>query len=143
VLYWWQGGEERGTVNEYAIYKEQWEQRAEQEYEYGLALAVETRTLARRLAELLAREFGATRVYLHGSLAREGRFHPGSDIDLAAQGIPPSEFFRAGAALTRAAGYGYHVDLVDLDIVREGMRTLILEEGILLYDRTRDPPPHS
>ncbi len=122
-------------MDEYAIYRQQWAERAEQEYEERLALADEARELARQLAELLAAEFGATRVYLCGSLMREGRFRPDSDIDLAAQGIPPGELFRAGAALARALEGRYRVDLLDLDTARPGVRALILGEGELLYDQ--------
>lgn len=69
---------------------------------------------------------------------REGKFYERSDIDLAAEGIEPSRFLKAGAALERACDYRYRVDLVDLERARNGVKELILTEGVLLYDRTRD-----
>jgi predicted nucleotidyltransferase len=52
--------------------------------------------LARELADVLVTRYGASRVVLVGSLAR-GDFAPGSDIDLAAEGVPDDRFFAAGA----------------------------------------------
>jgi len=90
------------------------------------------------LSDLLTQEFGAKRVYLFGSLVREGKFCERSDIDLAVEGIEPSRFFEAGAALDRACDYRYQIDLVDLERARTGVRELILTEGVLLCDRTGD-----
>jgi predicted nucleotidyltransferase len=62
-------------------------------------------------AELL-RGLGATEVFVFGSAAR-GELRPGSDVDLAVSGLPPSLFFRAVSKasdiLRRPA------DLIDLD----------------------------
>jgi predicted nucleotidyltransferase len=85
---------------------------------------------------MLVREFGARRVYLFGSLAREGRFHERSDVDLAVEGIAPERFFKAWAAA--GACSGVPVELVDLDEVRDSMRALILEYGELLCDASAD-----
>ena len=130
-------------MSEYAVYKQHWKQRAERERRDSEAKARDALKMARRLAALLVREFGAAQVFLYGSLARDGEFHPGSDIDLAAQGIPPTQLFRAGVALARAADYRYRIELVDLDTTREGMRSLILSEGMLLCDQDRTPSAHS
>jgi uncharacterized protein len=67
--------------------------------------------LIRKAAETL-KSFGATDVYLFGSLAK-GTFRSDSDIDLAVSGIPPEKFFeamgRAEDVLKR------EIDLIDLD----------------------------
>jgi predicted nucleotidyltransferase len=123
-------------MKEYDEYRKHWRQRAERERRRREMLAAEARAEARKLGELLVREFGATKVYLFGSLTRDGSFHERSDTDLAAEGIAPAQFFKAGAALARACDYRYRVELVDLEAVREGMRELILAEGVLLCDRT-------
>ena len=99
-------------------------------------MAAEARLEARRLGDLLVRQFGATRVYLFGSLTQDGAFHERSDIDLAAEGLAPTSF-EAGVALDRVCDYRYRVDLVDLETAREGMRKLILTEGVLLCERNR------
>lgn len=101
-------------------------------------MAAEARAEAQRLGHLLTQEFGAEKVYLFGSLVREDRFCERSDIDLAAEGIEPSQFFKAGAALEKACDYRYRVDLVDLGRAKDGVRELILTEGVLLCDRTGD-----
>lgn len=55
---------------------------------------------------------GATEVFVFGSVAKGG-LRPGSDIDLAVRGLPPSVYF---SAISKAAELlGRPVDLVDLD----------------------------
>ncbi|MGD0364697.1 MAG: nucleotidyltransferase domain-containing protein [Bryobacteraceae bacterium] len=62
-------------------------------------------------ASLLLR-LGATEVFVFGS-ATKGGLRPGSDIDLAVRGLPPSVYF---SAISKAAELlGRPVDLVDLD----------------------------
>ena len=65
--------------------------------------AATANVVARRCAEHLRGRFGVTRVILFGSLAR-GEFHSTSDIDLAVEGLPPDQLFRAGADLAKIAG---------------------------------------
>jgi uncharacterized protein len=71
----------------------------------------ELNSLIKKAAEML-KSFGATDVYLFGSLAK-GTFRKDSDIDLAVSGIPPEKFFeamgRAEDVLKR------EIDLIDLD----------------------------
>ncbi len=58
--------------------------------------------VAREAASLLKADFGAERVCLFGSLAR-GTFRSKSDIDLAVEGLPEREFFRAAGRLQALA----------------------------------------
>lgn len=60
----------------------------------------------------LLRRLGATEVFVFGS-ATKGGLQPGSDIDIAVRGLPPSVYF---SAISKAAELlGRPVDLVDLD----------------------------
>jgi len=80
---------------------------------------------------LLKRQFGARRVILFGSLAGQGPWHDASDIDLAVEGLPPEEFFRAYSAcrdLLLPQGLGLDLDLVPLEDAYPGMRARILGE---------------
>ena len=62
-------------------------------------------------ASLLLR-LGATEVFVFGS-ATKGGLRPGSDIDMAVRGLPPSVYF---SAVSKASDLlGRPVDLVDLD----------------------------
>ena len=65
----------------------------------------------KRAAEIL-KSFGATEVYLFGSVAT-GNYNEHSDIDMAVSGLPPENFFPAmggaGDVLKR------ELDLIDLD----------------------------
>lgn len=126
-------------MGRYDEYRKHWKRRAERERRKRQALAAEARLEARRLGDLLVRQFGVTKVYLFGSLTREGTFHERSDIDLATEGLGPDHFIEAGAALDRACDYCYRIDLVDLETAREGIRKLILTEGVLLCERNQGP----
>lgn len=113
-----------------AKYLEGWRRRfAEQEAE-ARALAAQARSVLPEAVTIL-KKHGAKRVILFGSLCREGRFHRGSDIDLAVEGIPPQKFFRAGADLMMALDWP--VDLKPLEEVDTFFREMILNHGEVIY----------
>jgi len=121
---------------EVAEYKRDWRERATREAARRCELASRARVEARHVAHVLVREFGASRVYLFGSLAQEGQFHERSDVDLAVEGLAPERFFKAWAAA--GACSDVPIELVDLDEVGEPMRALILQYGELLCDAGTD-----
>jgi len=85
--------------------------------------------VARVVARLLREAFGARRVVAFGSLAHRAWFNPWSDIDLAAWGIPPEQFYRAVAAVTGVSP-DFEVDLADPEGCRPAVRRFIEREGI-------------
>ncbi|GMV43809.1 MAG: hypothetical protein AMXMBFR64_55250 [Myxococcales bacterium] len=89
----------------------------------------ELRGSAGQAVELLRSRFGATRVILFGSLAWEG-FHAGSDVDLAAEGIPPEIADRAEAEVARLLCHP--VELFRLEELPESFRLRVLTEGEVL-----------
>lgn len=90
----------------------------------------EATSVARSIAKELIERFGAKKVILFGSLARGG-YTRWSDIDLAAWGIPPVDFFKA---VSFATGFSkiWKVDLVDGGDCSNGLQQVILKEGIRL-----------
>ncbi len=85
--------------------------------------------LAREAAEMLRREYGATRVVVFGSLLRPRMFDDRSDVDIAAWGIPPQQTLRAMSA----AAYldkEIEVNLVDVSTCQPGILHIIEQEGI-------------
>ena len=103
-----------------------WRRRQAQARSLSLRLAEQARGDALRIAAMLRRDFGATRVVLFGSLAR-GRFRPDSDIDLAVAGLPAAAFF---AALARAASLSeFPVDLKPLEDLDAHFRARVLATG--------------
>jgi predicted nucleotidyltransferase len=99
------------------------------------------RARAVEVAEVLAREFGATRVWLFGSLGRAW-FREQSDLDLAVEGVAPA---RLGAAWDRATEIcSDRVDLVALEEADESLVRRIEREGELIHDgrgpRTGESP---
>ncbi|MBI5305600.1 MAG: nucleotidyltransferase domain-containing protein [Chloroflexi bacterium] len=86
---------------------------------------------ARRAAELLKRDFGATRVVLFGSLAHRLWFTRWSDIDLAVWGIAPREFYRA-AGIVADMPSKFKIEVVDPETCRASVLEEIEEDGIEL-----------
>ena len=84
--------------------------------------------LAKQAAVLLRRNFNAQRVVAFGSLAKRGGFTQWSDIDLAAWGISPDEFYKAVAVVT-GLSTDFKIDLVDANTCRPSLRAAIERDG--------------
>lgn len=87
--------------------------------------------LAKAAAALLRQQFGATRVRLFGSTAHGCWFTAESDIDLAAEGIAPDQFWRASGAVS-ALDPAFEFNLLAWEDARPALRAAIEREGILL-----------
>lgn len=85
--------------------------------------------IARAAARLLQERFGASRVVAFGSLLHREWFTAWSDVDLAAWGIPPQNFYQAVAAVTGISSE-FEVDLVAPEDCRPALRQVIKREGI-------------
>jgi len=94
------------------------------------SLLSEARSVAHEIAQELIRRFSATKVIAFGSLAR-GDFGSHSDIDLAAWGIPPVDYYRA-VAFASGFSASWKVDLVDADDCPASLQEVILLEGIVV-----------
>ena len=107
-----------------------WHQRSERQREQTALAVSRAMTVARHLAHILVERYFATRVLLVGSLAR-GEFGARSDIDLAVAGVPPGDFFRAGAELEREAR-GFEVDLIPLESANAFFLQQVSRDGVAL-----------
>jgi uncharacterized protein len=87
--------------------------------------------IAHQAACMLKEDFGATRVIVFGSLAHGAWFTSRSDIDLAAEGIPPDAFFKSWCALD-GLGSNFEINLIAIESASEEMRREIRELGIEL-----------
>ncbi len=88
---------------------------------------------ARRLGKLLVERFGAQSVWLFGSLAWGNELTPETDIDLAVQGMPAENFYKALNFLEHETEFP--VDLIDLDTAPKQLRERVLAEGKPLYEQ--------
>ena len=86
---------------------------------------------ARQAASVLEDEFGVERVVLFGSVAREERLSPHSDLDLAVEGLAPMAYYRAVARL-QSIPEKMTVDLVRLESCRDSLRQTVDETGVEL-----------
>lgn len=112
------------------VYVRAWREAQEAECRRLAERARQARKVAAGLANLLVKEYGASEVWLFGSLVRWRRFHRRSDIDLAASHLPKREFFRILSHLNNASDFA--VDLVDLDSCPAWLAKAIRKEGVLL-----------
>ena len=112
------------------VYVRAWREAQEAERRRLSERARRGREVAAGLANLLVKEYGASEVWLFGSLVRSRGFHRRSDIDLAASHLPKREFFRILSRLNNASDFA--VDLVDLDSCPAWLGRAIRKEGILL-----------
>ena len=88
--------------------------------------------IGRKVADMLKKKYGAGHVVLFGSLAHGAWFTPRSDIDIYAEGIPVSSFFKAEAD-AQEISKGFKVDLVDPGDCPPEMISKIKQEGLELY----------
>lgn len=71
------------------------------------------------------------RIILYGSLAK-GSFQPGSDVDIAVEGLPPEAHFRIWAELERDSEF--NVDLERWEELGDGLRRVIQSYGQVLHE---------
>lgn len=109
-----------------------WRRRRTQRQAESRRLAQQARADLGRVVDALVREFGAKRIILFGSLVR-GRFSAGSDIDLAVEGIPHSDYFAALTAANRLTRLW--VDLKPLEDLDPHFRQCVLTTGEQVYAR--------
>jgi predicted nucleotidyltransferase len=83
---------------------------------------------ARACMQLLKERFGARRVILFGSIAGQSPWHERSDIDLAVEGLLPSDLFTAYTACRELLPGGVELDLVPLEQASPELRARILGE---------------
>ncbi len=80
--------------------------------------------VARAAAALLKSRYHAARVVAFGSLTQADRFHLWSDVDLAAWGLAPSDYFEAVARVLDIGG-GIKVDLIMAEKCKPYLREVI------------------
>ena len=107
-----------------------WRNRFARRDSESLELAARARTELAGAVEIL-RKYGAKRIFIFGSLCRTGRFHSGSDIDLAVEGIPPQRIIRAAADLMMFTDLP--IDLKPLEELDELFCDMIKKKGELIY----------
>ncbi|MBI4587022.1 MAG: nucleotidyltransferase domain-containing protein [Planctomycetes bacterium] len=78
----------------------------------------------------LAEKYGFSQAYIFGSLAKKGRFHKNSDIDLAVSGLSDEYLFRFGAELSECMGREVDVLQVEQLKKRPHLNQRILEAAI-------------
>ena len=84
-----------------------------------------------KIVRILSDNYGAERVILFGSLAKE-EFRVNSDIDLAVSGMPAENYFKALGHLLMESPYA--CDLVTIEDASDLLRQRIEEDGVILYD---------
>ncbi len=84
---------------------------------------------AHRIAEMLYKKFGATKVAVFGSLVEEDAFSQWSDIDIAVWGLPAEDYFKALSVVSDISSL-FKVDIVDFDKSKGLFRDRIQQQHI-------------
>ena len=113
---------ERKKYRDLAVLEEESERRQEAARR-DKALAV-----AHTAAAVLKEVFGASRVFLFGSLAAGGRFHARSDIDLGVEGLRSEDYWRADCRIEGVGG-DLEIELVDLQTASAALAQAIRRDG--------------
>ena len=90
------------------------------------------REVAQACARCLVQDFGASKVYLFGSLLDEELAHDRSDIDLAVEGLEGRLYFKALRDVCGLLPAGVELDLVRLERAWPGLVERVRTEGVLL-----------
>jgi predicted nucleotidyltransferase len=117
---------------EFSEYVEAWRKRLAQEESERRMRARRLREFAHACARRLVQDFGASKVYLFGSLLREDVVHARSDIDLAVEGLEGTRYFEALSAVWKHLPAGIELDLVLLEEAWPGLAERVRAEGELL-----------
>lgn len=87
--------------------------------------------LARRAAELLKTQFGASQVAAFGSLTHPDRFTQWSDVDLAVWGLTSANWLKASAAV-RTLADDIELNVVDVATCSPDLLAVIERDGVFL-----------
>ncbi|MEW6215020.1 MAG: nucleotidyltransferase domain-containing protein [Nitrospirota bacterium] len=112
-----------------------WKARLAEDEERRLRLFEKVREAAKKSAKVLVEEFGAERVYLIGSLLSKDDFTESSDVDIAVSGLKTEEYFKALSLIWGLFPKGIKLDLIPIEDADEYLRSRILTEGVILYDK--------
>ena len=89
--------------------------------------------LAHMASTILKEKYGAKKVFLFGSLTKDKRFTPWSDVDLSVSGLPQRDYYRAaGDILDLGLAKGIKIDVLDINDCPPNMQKRINREGIEL-----------
>lgn len=111
-------------------YRDTLHRRAEQRRRNEIIRRRQARRAASRVARLLRESYGASRVVLFGSMAREeGALGPRSDIDLAVWGFSGGSYYEAVARAQEEAS-PFKVDLIRMERSSPSMQASVRREGV-------------
>ncbi len=85
--------------------------------------------VARKAADLLRKRYGVNRIRVFGSLVHKDNFHPGSDVDLAVEGLKPSDYWKALASVLFIDDK-VTVEVIDRAICRPEVWEVVEREGV-------------
>jgi len=88
---------------------------------------------AKELSSILTSHFPYQKLYLFGSVLKNQRFTPHSDLDLVIKGLDSSLFLKAYAFLLRRSNFS--VDLKPWELLNDDVKQRVEKEGIILYEK--------
>jgi len=99
---------------------------------------LEAYKIAQKCAQLLKEQFKVNNVYIFGSVAGDGLWHKWSDIDIAVEGLPSQDYFKALNAVDKILPAGLELDLVTLEDATERLKERVKFEDIIMHESKAD-----
>ncbi|ETR65540.1 MAG: DNA polymerase beta domain-containing protein [Candidatus Magnetoglobus multicellularis str. Araruama] len=82
-----------------------------------------------QVSQVLKKDFGATRVFVFGSLLDRSRYTNDSDIDIAVEGIAHADYWKAWRVVENYLT-DQCVDFIDINDLDEVFRNSIIHQGL-------------
>ena len=94
---------------------------------------------AKKCERVLKEKFGVRKVYVFGSLAGQSPWHSRSDIDLAVEGLAPSQYISALTELYELLPPGLDLDLITLETAPPELVARAKQEAKMPQDAEENP----
>ena len=117
----------------YQSYKRAWEKRNQEEAEHNRHRSDQARRDACKIAEYLGEKYQVSRVFLFGSVLKDGDFSGKSDLDIGVVGLKKSDFYKALADISQLTEF--NIDLKPLEDCSEVFAKQVKEQGEFIYER--------
>jgi predicted nucleotidyltransferase len=127
------GRPEAGYMPSYQSYKRSWKKRNQEEAEHNRHRSDQAHKDGCKIAEYLGKKYRVSRVFLFGSVTKDGAFNGNSDLDIAVVGLDKSDFYKALADISQLTEF--NIDLKPLEDCSEIFRQRVEEQGEVVYER--------
>ena len=119
-------------MTSYKSYKASWDKKKQEAAEDNRNRSDQARKDGCKIAEYLGKKYRVSRVFLFGSVIKDGAFNGKSDLDIAVVGLDKSDFYKALADISQLTEF--NIDLKPLEDCSEIFQQRVEEQGEVVYE---------